>query len=328
MPIDTKENRDDEPLRIGLVQRRRDYAPVLELAAERWEELEAATNGTSVSRLCQRNSPADFWTAFAPYLSRSPILVAKFVEYCQDDSVVLRAPALVALSRLRPCSSLLLDCCERVLAADFNAPKWTALDATRSTVTASKCLAAHFSQDSSAVAAIAGASDTLRAQGAALVGLASRWPNHEVVVREYRNLLRARPWSRLLVCAHLWVLSAQGTSEQIADALAWFATRQAPSPWHFPEDALDAFRARLERDPEVEASLSQLAIENDEPSIRASTVRLLSSMSTSRSQDLTEKFLAAECQRSGPPRFALDILTNRIRPAKELIRDVLRTSNA
>ena len=139
---EAKVKRDDGALKIDLVQRSRDYAPVLELAAERWEELEAATDGTAVNRLCQWNGPAGFWKTFAPYLSRSPVLIARFVEYCQDDSVVLQAPALVALSRLRPGSSLLLDCCKRVLAADFNAPKWTALDATRSTVAASKCLAA------------------------------------------------------------------------------------------------------------------------------------------------------------------------------------------
>ena len=108
---------------------------------------------------------------------------------------------------------------------------------------------------------------------------------------------------------------------------ARFVTRHAPSPWDFPEDALDAFRARLEREPEVEETLRQLAMDNDEPSVRASTVRLLASMSTKRSQDLTEELLTAECRRSGPPRFALDILTNRIRPAKVLMRDVLRTSN-
>ncbi|MCY4006034.1 MAG: hypothetical protein OXE84_04270 [Rhodobacteraceae bacterium] len=104
-------------------------------------------------------------------------------------------------------------------------------------------------------------------------------------------------------------------------------TRTESSPWDFPEDALEAFRARLKRDPEVEETLAQLARDNDEPSVRASTVRLLASMSTSQSQDLAEELLAAECRRSGPPRFALDILTNRIRPAKELMRDVLRTSN-
>ena len=324
---EAKENRDDEPLRIGLVQRRRDYAPVLELAAERWEELEAATNGTSVSRLCQRNSPADFWEAFAPYLSRSPVLVARFVEYCQDDSVVLQAPALVALSRLRPGSSLLLDCCKRVLAADFNAPKWTALDATRSTVAASKCLAAHFSEDSSALEAIVVASDTLRTEGGALVGLASRWPDHEVVVREYRNLVGKERWTSLLACVQLWLISTQGTPEQLSAVLAWFVTRPESSPWDFPQDALDAFQARLERDPEVEQSLRQLAMDDDEPSVRASTVRLLASMSTGQSQDLAEELLAAECRRSGPPRFALDILTNRIRPARELMRDALSTSN-
>ena len=96
---EAKEDRDDGPLRIGLMRRGRGYAPVLELAAERWEELEAATDGTAVNRLCQWSSPADFWEAFAPYLTRSPVLIARFVEYCQDDSVVLRAPALVALSR-------------------------------------------------------------------------------------------------------------------------------------------------------------------------------------------------------------------------------------
>ena len=90
---------------------------------------------------------------------------------------------------------------------------------------------------------------------------------------------------------------------------------------------MDAFRARLERDPEVEETLSQLAMDNDEPSIRASTVRLLASMSTRQSQDLAEELLAAECRRSGPPRFALDILTNRIRPARALMREVLKKPN-
>ena len=76
-----------------------------------------------------------------------------------------------------------------------------------------------------------------------------------------------------------------------------------------------------------EENLRRLALENDEPSVRASTVRLLASMSTSQSQGLAEELLAAERRRSGPPRFALDILTNRIRPARDLMRDVLRMSN-
>ena len=133
--------------------------------------------------------------------------------------------------------------------------------------------------------------------------------------------------SGLLVCAQLWLLSAQGTGEQVANALARFVTRSAPSIWDFPVDAADAFRARLERDPDLEEDLRQLAMENDGPSVRASTVRLLASMSTRQSQGLAEELLAAECRRSGPPRFALDILTNRIRPARELMRDVLRMSN-
>ena len=323
-----KEGSDDEALRIDLVEQFKDYAPVLELAAERWEELETATAGSPISRLSRWNdNPAGFWGAFAPYLSRSSLLRTRFLEYCEDESVVLEAPGLVALSRLRPGSSLLLDCCKRVLAAEFDEQKWTPFDAARSTVVASKCLATHFSEDSSAVAAIIAASDSLRAEGGALVGLESHWPDQEVVVREYRNLVEGRRCAGLLVCANLWLLSAQGTREQVATALAQFVTRHAPSPWDFPEDALDAFRARLERDPEVEETLRELAMDNDEPSVRASTVRLLASMSTRQSQDLAEELLAAECLRSGPPRFALDILTNRIRPARELMRDVLRTSN-
>ena len=104
--------------------------------------------------------------------------------------MVLGARALVALSRLRPGSSLVLDCCKRVLAAEFDPQKWDHLSAARSTVVASKCLATQFSEDSSAVTAIIAASDSLRAEGAAMVGLASHWPAHEVVAREYKTSLR------------------------------------------------------------------------------------------------------------------------------------------
>ena len=327
--VAAKENRDDKALRIDLVERFKDYTPVLELAAERWEELETAEGGCPPSRLSRwKDDPAGFWSAFAPYLGRSPRLKTRFLEYCEDESVVLGASGLVTLSRLRPGSSLLLDCCKRALAAEFDAQKQSPFDAAQITVVASKCLAAHFSEDSSAVAAIVASSERLRSQGGALVGLVSQWPDHEVVVREYRNLAERQGRSGLLVCAQLWLLSAQGTREQVATALAWFVTRPESSPWDFAEDALEAFRARLQRDPGVEETLAQLARDNDEPSVRASTVRLLASMSTRQSQDLAEELLSAECRLSGPPRFALDILTNRIRPAKELMRDVLRTPNS
>ena len=322
-----KEKRNDEALRIDLVKRFRDYAPVLELAAERWEELEEATEGSPIGRLSRRDDDPAFWGAFAPYLGRSSLLRTRFLEYCEDESVVLEAPGLVALSRLRPGSSLLLQCCKRILIAKSNIQKTSPFEAARTVVAASKCVAAHFSEDSSAVAAIIASSESLQSHGGALVGLASRWPDHAVVVREYGNLAGRQRRRGVLGCAELWLLSAQGTREEVADALARFVTRSALSPWDFPEDAVDAFRARLERDPEVEEDLRQLAMENDEPSVRASTARLLASMSTRQSQGLAEELLAAECRRSGPPRFALDILTNRIRPARELMRDVLRMSN-
>ena len=147
-------------------------------------------------------------------------------------------------------------------------------------------------------------------------------------MREYRRVLEGRyEWPGLLDCVVLWLVSAQGTPEQVASILAQFVTRRESSPWDFPEDALGAFRARLERDPNVEETLSQFARDNDEPSIRASTVRLLASMLTRQSQGLAKELLAAECRRSGPPRFALDILTNRIRPAGELMRQALATSS-
>ena len=322
-----KEAPDDEALSIDLVEQFRDYAPVIELAAQRWEELELAMGGSPVSRLSRWHNPAGFWEAFAPYLSRSSLLKTRFLEFCEDESVVLDAPGLVALSRLRPGSSLLFDCCKRILTAQFDAHMWNPLNAARSTVVASKCLAANFSEDSSVVAALVAASERPRARGGALVGLASHSPEHEVVEREYRNLAERRWWPGLLACVQLWLLSAQGSPQQVAIALAQFVTRPASSLWDFPEDALDAFRARLDRDPEFVETLRRLAMDNDEPSVRASTVRLLASMSAGQSRELAEELLDAECRRSGPPRFALDLLTNRIRPARELMREVLRTSN-
>ena len=322
---DAKEGSDDKPLRVAVVGQFKDYTPVLELAAERWEQLETAMGRFPVSRLNRWNDdPAGFWRSLAPYLSRSSRLRTRFLEYCDDGSVVLQAPALLALARLvGPGSSLLLDCCKRVLAMEFDHHKWTSFDVAHATVVASKCLATHFTEDASAFAAIVAACDILRGQGGGIVALASHWPDHEIVIREYRNLLESRGRHGLLVCADLWLLSAQGTREQVATSLAKFVTRHFPSPWDFPEDALDAFRARLERDPEIEETLRQLAIDNDEPSVRASTVRLLASTSTRQSQDLAEELLAAERRRSGPPRFALDIFSNRIRPVGNLLREVL-----
>ena len=324
-----KDKHNDEPLRIDLAEQFKDYTPVLELVADRWEELEEAIDGSAIRRLSRRDDDTAFWEAFAPYhLGRSFLLRTRFLEYCERESVVLGVRALVALSQLRPGSSLLLDCCKRVLTATFDIPNATPLDAARTMVVASKCLASHFSEDSSAVAAIIAATESPQSQGGALVGLASQWPDHEVVMREYGHLVERQRSPRLLVCAELWLLSAQGTSQQVATALARFVTRSASTPWDFPEDAVDAFRARLERDSAIEEDFRRLAMENDEPSVRASTVRLLASMPTTQIQDLAEELLTAECGRSGPPRFARDILTNRIRPVRELMRDVLRMSNA
>ncbi|MYF88823.1 MAG: hypothetical protein F4186_05365 [Boseongicola sp. SB0676_bin_33] len=325
---DSKEGYGDEVLRIGLGGQIGDYTPVIGLAADRWEEVEAAMGNSAVGRLNQwSDDPSAFWEAFASYAGRSSRLRMRFLEHCEDESSVLQASGLAALSRLKPGSSLLLDCCKRVLATDFDGSQPSSLDAARATVAASKLLAAHFLEDSSAVAAIVAASDGQRSRGAALVGLASRWPDHEIVVREYGSLLEERSGIGLLVCVQLWLWSAQGSREQIAKIFARFAERRASSSWDFPEDSLDAFRARLEREPETADVLTQLAIENDQPSVRASAVRLLASTSTTQGRDLARKLLVAECRRSGPPRFARDVLTNRIRPVRELMREVLRTSS-
>ena len=167
------------------------------------------------------------------------------------------------------------------------------------------------------------ASDNLRHQGGALVGLASHWPDHKIVEREYRNLQERSDWTGLLVCVDLWLLSTRGTRDQIASAFANFVTRSAPSPWHFPAEALEAFQARVARDPEITEILKQQAMDIDEPSIRASTVRLLASMLVNPEQDLTKDLITAEAKRLGPPRFALDIITNRIQTAMKLMQRAL-----
>ena len=57
-----KDGGDGEALKIDLVKRFSDYAPVRELAAERWEELETATEGSPVNRFSRwKEDPAAFW---------------------------------------------------------------------------------------------------------------------------------------------------------------------------------------------------------------------------------------------------------------------------
>ena len=318
---------DGDPLEIDVVGRFNDYGPVLELAAERWEDLKTALGETLIDRLGRGyGSTSAFWQAFAPYVGRSSLLGSEFLEYCENATAMLEASELLAVSRLSPGSTVLLDCCKRVLTEEFDSGRHSPLDIAQSTVLASKLLAVDFSGDASAVAAIVEASEHRRGHGGALVGLASQWPNHEIVVREYEKLLDGGRWPRLLFCVEVWLLSARGGAEQVVNAFKRYVTRPAASPWDFPEDALDAFRSRLERDAKAAQTFELLARDHDEPSARASTARLLASMPAMQGQNLAGELLAAECRRPGPPRFALDVLTNRIRPARDIMREALGES--
>ena len=323
---DAKEHHSGDALRIDLVAHFKDYAPVLELVAERWKELESTLGESLAGRLDRwGDGRSNFWQSFAPYLNRSPRLRSRFIEYCNDSSVMPDAHALKTLSQLRPRSSLLLDCCRRILTGEFNHQQAGFLDITHSVIAASKYLATMFSEETSAISAIVEACESLKAEGGALFGLAVKWPNHEIVVREHQNLLRG-DGCQLLTCVKLWLVCAQGNPEQVANAFARFVTRQTGSPWDFPQEALDAFRARLERDFTVAEAIGQLAKNHDHASIRASTIRLLAMTSSHDVQELRKEFLAAEFQRPGLPRFALDILTNRVLPAKELMSMMLTES--
>ena len=63
---------DEKPLEIDLLDPIKNYVPILELVAERWEELETAMEGSPVRRLSGRSDDLGFfWRVFAPYLSRS-----------------------------------------------------------------------------------------------------------------------------------------------------------------------------------------------------------------------------------------------------------------
>ena len=319
-----RERHNDEPMRINLTDCFRDYSPAVELTAERWEEFESIIGEDMLDRLSRvSDSPIGFWRVFAPYASRSTLLRKRFLEYCQDETNVLESPALVALSRLEPASPILLDCCLRTLTFQNAGTKFTDLDSTRSTLIASKCLASYFPADTSAMQAVFEASNGLLNWGSTLVGLASRWPSHEILDREYKRLVSKARDQELLACADLWLLSVRGNQSQLATAFIRFVTRTASSVWDFPQEALGAFQSRLIREPDFEETLHQLALDNDTASVRASVVRLLASTATTRGLDLTRELLYEERQRTGPPRFALDVTTNRIQLARELMQEVI-----
>ena len=321
------EKETDNPLRISLIDTINDYSPAVELTAERWKEFESVVGETKIDRLYRSDlKTTRFWQIFAPYASRSSLLRQRFLEFCEDENEVLEAPALLALARLRPGSSLLLDCCQRTLTSPSGPRTFSDLHSVRSTLIASKCLAVYFPDNSTALAVIIEASDSLQHHGSALVALASRCPDHAIIQREYKKLRKSHRKSDLLGCVKLWLLSIAGTRKQFIDAFTEYVTRKTISPWDFPEDALDAFQARLKRDPEIEQMLHQVAKDNDGPSIRASIARLLASMPSAQGLELTKELLVAENTRSGLPRFALDVLTNRIRPARELMMEAIGSS--
>lgn len=320
-----REEYNGEPLKVDLFSSFKDYTPVLELAADRWEYIEAVIDGSPGYRLSDRNYDDNvFWRAFAPHIERSSLLKSKFLEYCEDEAVVLNSSGLLAIARLGTESSLLLDCCKRVLTAKHDDRNSSPTEFHYSKIVAAKYLAGHASEDLEAMQDLVDISEKPESRNAALVGLASHWPNHEVVAQAFQSLFECDRIFDWLICTELWLVSAQGTSDQMANALGNFVTRDYISPWDFPQDSLAAFQARLKRDPDFEESLRQFAVDNDEPSIRASIIRLLTSGSSTRVQSLAEEFLLAEQKRTNPQRFAMDILTNRVRPMKLLIQEALR----
>ena len=319
---------ENKPLKIGLVSILNDFTPVVAIAAEHWDELEGLVGTTElIERFTHWGGGATgFWRTFAPHVRRSSRLESAFLTHCGEPSAELSASAISALSQLRPGSSLLLDSCVRVLAGANHRQTTDALETAHSTVLASKCLATDFADDQAALAALVAACDHPHGSGGALVGLASRWPEHDMVVQEWRTLSEQPRSSNLLSCAQAWLISAHAPVDRFVASLARFATRGQPSPWDFAEEVLTAFQARLERDPEARSGVLQLAQNRDVPSIRASSVRLLATVSPNRTRNLAREFLSTELTRNDPPRFALDLLTNRIRPARDLLREAVRSA--
>ncbi len=321
---DSTEGTDDKPLNIALTHSFRNYAPVIELIADRWSEVEESMP-LPVDRFSRwKSSQSGAWRLFAPYVSRSNSLRKRFLEYCNSAEVQLDAQSLLALWHLKPRSPLLLNACISALDRTTQDRNSSPLDNERSIVVASKCLCSDFSDDATAQEVMIRAiqwSDT----GTGFVGFAAAWPNHEQVLQKWKEVSSDDSNTRRLRwCAWLWVAAAQGDANRFANGIANFATRAHLRPWDFAAESLAAIRCRLERDVDARNALADIALREDDPSIRASAPRLLSSIHPGHDQglQLANELLKAELKRSGLPRFGLDLMTNRYRRVQDALKEV------
>jgi hypothetical protein len=321
----TVEGPDDKPLTISLAYAHRDYAPALELIADRWDLVEE-TIGPSVTRFLRwGGSPSGVWQLLAPYVNRSPKLVARFLDYCSTVDTGLNATVLQALWRLKARSSVLLAACMQTLERDEHDRDSSSIDIERARVIASKCLCFDFADASEVQEALIRAAEW--ESGAVFVGFASAWPDHPLVIEKLKAIeSNDRGTRRMLWPAILWIIASQGNARMFAGAVAQFVTRIPLSLWDFAADSLAAMRSRLERDDDARENMVAIATRDDEPSIRASVPRLLCSTQAGRALGLrlAEELLNEELRRDGVPRFGLDVLTNRLRRVTDTLHDCRR----
>lgn len=319
------EGPDNKPLTLSMAHTYHDYAPALELIADRWE-LVKETMGSSVDRFSRfGGSPLGVWQLLAPYANRSPELAACFIDYCRTSDGPLSASMLQTLWRLKPKSSLLLKSCMRTLEKPAHARDLNPVDVERARIVASKCLCTEFADTPDVQETVLRAAEW--EHGAAIVGFAATWPEHSLV-SEKLKAVQSNDYSTrgLLWPAILWVIASKGDPATFVGATAQFLTRTPPSLWDFAADSLVAMQSRLERDEEVREHLAALATEEDEPNLRGSVPRLLSSTQAGRvrGRGLAEQLLSQELQRGGLPRYGLDVLTNRLRRVTDTLDDCRR----
>lgn len=321
---ESTEGPDGKSLNIALAHSLNDYTPVIDLIADRWSAVEEGMQ-PSIERFSRwGGSESGVWQLLAPYVSRSNKLKERFLEYCDANEGQLDAKSLLALWHLKPRSPLLLNACMGALDRTNQDRNASPLDQERSIIVASKCLCSDFANDATAQDAVLRAVQTSDT-GTVLVGFAAAWPDHEQVLKKWQEVSSDDSSIRqLLWCAWLWVAAAQGDTSVFTNRIANFATRAPLSPWDFAADSLAAIRFRLERDVDARNALADIALREDEPSIRASAPRLLSSIQPGRDQgfQLANELLEAELKRGGLPRFGLDLMTNRYRRVQDALKDV------
>lgn len=316
-----------KPLGLGVARFGNESPSLLDLIERKWSVLFETFGCDLVSRLTGLGSDVNmFWTALAPYISRSRNLRAPFIDFCEAHTQTLDAQLLQVLSKELPKSDLLLRHC------------WRAIDQARqpSNISSWNALQSYF--EASVVLKEQFAGCTKISERLEQGFLASQGRHYATALAIYAPLSKCLDGVMEQAVEHArlggpWYLPILLASERIecgkyTELITEMLGREDHSIWGFQERINVSVRLRMGRDKKVGSLMRQILQGTPNENQVASFPRYLATSGelTGEIYQVCRELLNARAKFKGVPPAGFDAFADLVRPTTHSLLDVLAGS--